>query len=73
MSIKTRLAVLEKAAGKKAISTFDPPPSRWSDYLLPNGHYDFDAFSAAADEWSMKVFGKPLSEVAEEIAQEEGF
>lgn len=73
MSIKNRVAALEKKAGNKATSSFDPPPPRWGDYLLPDGHHNGEAFTVAADEWSMKVFGKLLSEVAEEIAQEEGF
>jgi len=29
--------------------------------------------AAAADLWSIEVFGKPLEQVAEEIAEAEGF
>lgn len=74
MSIKARLAALEKIArekGSKSINGQQPPVR--ADYLRENGAFDHDGYKAAADRWSIEVFGKPLALVAEEIAEREGF
>lgn len=74
MSIKTRLAALEKIArgkGRKSING-PQPPSR-AEYMRVNGAFDHDGYRAAADRWSIEVFGKPLALVAEEIADDEDF
>lgn len=74
MSIKTRLAALEKMARDKGIKSIDgqQPPVR-TDYVRDNGAFDHDGYRAAADRWSNEVFGKPLALVAEEIADDESY
>lgn len=74
MSIKTRLAALEKLAKEKGSKSIDGPqlPFR-ADYVHEIGAFDHDSYRAAADRWSIQVFGKPLEQVAEEIAEAEGF
>ncbi|MDU4125539.1 MULTISPECIES: hypothetical protein [unclassified Pantoea] len=74
MNIKARLAALEKIArdrGSKAIDGPQPPVR--ADYVRENGTFDHVDYRTAVDHWSIQVFGKPLEQVAEEIAKAEGF
>lgn len=74
MSIKTSLAALEKISkekGSKAINGPQPPVR--ADYVRENGSFNCDGYIAAADRWSIEVFGKLLALVAEEIADDEDF
>lgn len=74
MNIKARLAALEKIArdrGSKAIDGPQPPVR--ADYVRENGAFDHDGYRAAADRWSVEVFGKSLKLVVEELAEREGF
>ncbi|GME35377.1 MULTISPECIES: hypothetical protein [unclassified Pantoea] len=74
MSIKSRLAALEKIARDKGCKSIDgPQPPARADYMRENGAFDHDGYRAAADRWSIEVFGKPLALVAEEIAEAEDF
>lgn len=74
MSIKTRLGALEKIAKEKGSKSIDgPQPPVRADYMRENGAFDHDGYRAAADRWSIEVFGKPLALVAEELADREGF
>ncbi|MCT6590656.1 hypothetical protein N3553_12255 [Pantoea dispersa] len=74
MSIKTRLAALEKIAKEKDSNPIDgPPPPVRVAYMHEDGTFDHDGYRAAADRWGIEVFGKPLALVAEEIAGNEGF
>ena len=74
MSIKARLAALEKIARDKGGKAIDgPQPPVRADYIRENGAFDCDGYRAAADRWSIEVFGKPLALVAEDIAGREGF
>lgn len=74
MSIKARLAALEKVARDKASKSIDgPQPPVRADYVREDGNFDHDGYRAAADRWSIEVFGKPLALVAEDIAETEGF
>lgn len=73
MSIKARLAALEKIARDKGKSICGPHPPVRADYIREKGAFDHDGYRAAADRWSIEVFGKPLALVAEEIADNEGF
>lgn len=74
MSIKSRLAALEKVAKEKGSKFIDgPPPPIRAVYQREDGTFDREGYRAAADRWSIEVFGKPLELVAEEIAENEGF
>lgn len=74
MSIKTRLAALERLAKDKSGKSIDgPQPPVRADYVRANGTFDHDGYREAADHWSVEVFGKLLALVAEEIADTEGF
>lgn len=74
MSIKTRLAALEKLAKEKGSKSFDEPqPPVRADCVREDGIFDHVGYRTAADSWSIQVFGKPLEQVAEEIAEAEGF
>lgn len=74
MNIKARLAALEKVARDKGSKSIDgPQPPARADYVRENGTFDHDGYRAAADRWSIEVFGKPLALVAEDIAETEGF
>lgn len=74
MNIKARLAALEKVARDKGSKSIDgPQPPVRTDYVRENGAFDHDGYRDAADRWSIEVFGKPLKEVAEEIAEAEDF
>jgi len=74
MSIKTRLAALEKIAKEKGSKSFDgPQPPVRADYVREDGTFDHVGYRTAADRWSIQVFGKPLEQVTEEIAEAEGF
>lgn len=74
MSIKARLAALEKIAREKGSKATDSPqPPARADYIRENGAFDCDGYRAAADRWSIEVFGKPLALVAEDIADDEDF
>jgi len=74
MNIKARLAALEKLAKEKGSKSIDgPQPPFRADYVHENGAFDHDGYRAAADRWSIEVFGKPLALVAEDIAEREGF
>jgi len=73
MSIKARLAALEKIARDKGKSIDGPHPPVRTDYVRENGAFDHDGYRAAAERWSIEVFGKPLALVAEDIAEREGF
>lgn len=74
MNIKVRLAALERLAKEKSGKSIDgPQPPGRVDYVRENGAFDHDGYRAAADRWSVEVFGKPLALVAEEIAETEGF
>ena len=74
MSIKTRLAALEKIAKSKGcrIPSETSPPDR-AQFKRLDGTFDHHGYRTAADRWSIEVFGKPLEQVAEEIAEAEGF
>lgn len=41
--------------------------------LLSSSLLDNCVYRTAVDRWSIQVFGKPLEQVAEEIAEAEGF
>jgi len=74
MSIKARLAALEKIArdsGSKAIDGPQPPVR--ADYVREDGTFNHVDYRSTADRWSIQVFGKQLEQVAEEIAEAEGF
>lgn len=74
MNIKARLAALEKVARDKGSKSIDgPQPPVRADYVRKNGVFDHDGYRAAADRWSVEVFGKPLKQAAKEIAESEGF
>lgn len=73
MSIKARLAALEKIARDKGKSIDGPHPPVRTDYVRENGAFDHDGYRSTADRWSIQVFGKQLEQVAEEIAEAEGF
>lgn len=74
MSIKTRLAALEKVAKEKGSKSIDgPQPPVRATYQREDGTFDHHGYIAAADRWSVEVFGKPLALVAEDIAECEGF
>lgn len=73
MSIKTRLAALEKIARDKGKSIYGPHPPVRADYIREKGAFDHDGYRAAADRWSIEVFGKPLALVADEIAGDEDY
>jgi len=74
MSIKTRLAVLERLVKEKSGKSINgPQPPVRADYTRANGTFDHDGYREAADRWSVEVFGNPLELVAEEIAETEGF
>lgn len=75
MSIKTRLAALEKIVKEKVRNkaTGGPLPPVRVAYVCQNGAFDLDGYRAAAERWSKEVLGKPLELVAEEIADAEGF
>ncbi|WP_312838663.1 hypothetical protein [Pantoea piersonii] len=74
MSIKARLAALEKVARDKASKSIDgPQPPVRADYVREDGNFDHVDYRTAADRWSIQVFGKPLEQVAEEIAEAESF
>lgn len=74
MNIKARLAALERLAKEKGgKSIYGPQPPVRADYMRVDGTFDHDSYRAAADRWSIQVFGKPLEQVAEEIAEAEGF
>ena len=74
MSIKARLAALERMAIDKGGKVIDgPQPPVRADYIRENGVFDNEGYRAAADRWSIEVFGKPLALVAEEIADDEDF
>lgn len=74
MSMKSQIAALEKViqAIRPKPASDNPPPER-SQFIKADGFIDSSAWLAAVDEWSIKTFGKPLKEVAEQIAEEEGF
>ncbi|AXW85744.1 hypothetical protein AU509_13390 [Lonsdalea britannica] len=74
MSIKTRLAALEKVARDKGSKSIDgPQPPVRAAYQREDGTFDHEGYIADADLWSIEVFGKPLALVAEEIVENEGF
>lgn len=74
MNIKARLAALEKVARDKGSKSIDgPQPPVKADYMREDGTFDHVGYRTAADSWSIQVFGKPLEQVAEEIAEDEGF
>lgn len=74
MSIKTRVAVLERLAKEKSGNSIDgPQPPIRTDYVRENGAFNHDGYRSAAARWSVEVFGKPLALVAEGIAEREGF
>ena len=74
MSIKARLAALERLAKEKGgKSIYGPQPPVRADYVREDGTFDHVDYRTAADHWSNEVFGKPLDLVAEEIADSEGF
>ncbi|MGQ3903882.1 hypothetical protein [Mixta calida] len=74
MNIKARLAALEKVARDKGSKFIDgPQPPVRADYVREDGAFDHAGYRAASDRWSVEVFGKPLEQVAEEIAKAEGF
>ncbi|WP_239952714.1 hypothetical protein [Pantoea sp. Z09] len=74
MSIKARLAALEKVVRDKGSKSINgPQPPVRADYARENGTFDHDGYRAVADHWSVEVFGKPLALAAEEIAETEGF
>ncbi|WP_311791733.1 MULTISPECIES: hypothetical protein [Pantoea] len=74
MSIKARLAALEKVARDKGSKSFDGPhPPVRADYMREDGTFDHVGYRTAADCWSIKIYGKPLKQAAKEIAESEGF
>lgn len=74
MNLKSRIKLLEKHAKETAANApgCQPPPDR-SLFHKPDGYYDIVAYRLALDAWSIELFGSPINEVAERIAQEEGF
>ena len=74
MNLKSRIKLLEQHAknSASAASVCQPPPDK-AMFLKPDGYYDMVAYRTALDAWSVELFGSPLNEVAERIAQEEGF
>ncbi|WP_033752602.1 hypothetical protein [Pantoea sp. NGS-ED-1003] len=74
MSIKARLAALEKIAREKGSKSIDgPQPPVRADYVREDGTFDHVGYRTTADRWIIQVFGKPLEQVAIEIAEAEGF
>lgn len=74
MSIKTRLAALEKIAKEKGSKSIDgPQPPVRATYQHEDGTFNHDGYIAVADLWSIEVFGKPLEQMAVEIAEAEDF
>lgn len=74
MSMKTRLAALERLAKEQGSKSFDGPlPPVRANYVREDGTFDHVGYRTAADCWSKEVFGKPLKQAAEEIAEREGF
>lgn len=74
MNLKARIKLLEQHAKETAANVpgCQPPPDR-SLFQKSDGYYDMEAYRAALDAWSIELFGSPINEVAERIAQEEGF
>ncbi|MBZ7497992.1 hypothetical protein FMJ36_08200 [Klebsiella michiganensis] len=74
MNLKSRIKLLEQHAKSSASDTSvcQPPPDK-ALFLKPDGYYDMAAYRSALDAWSIELLGNPLHEVAERIAQEEGF
>lgn len=88
MRLKARIESLERLLNdqKKSADSDYPPMPKPEDFLLPPGRYesgnfiveanawcDRVAYIAAADEWFLNVSGKTVHELAEQLAEEDGF
>lgn len=74
MSARKQMAALERAIQSiRPKKSHDNPPPERGQFMKDDGYVDVIAWRKAVDSWSMKVFGKPLREVGEQIAEDEGF
>ena len=72
-NIKSRIKALEKVLTSRRIEQDNNPPPERKNYYRTDGFLDRQAYMAAVNEWSFSVSGKSLHEVAEDIAEDEGF